>query len=49
VNASIAFYRKLGMEIPDGAVWHTSSGARHANAAARSADRHLDSATFARV
>ena len=26
VNASIAFYRRLGMEIPDAAVWRTPSG-----------------------
>ena len=39
MNASIAFYRRLGMEIPDAAVWRTPSGAHHANAAAPPKDQ----------
>jgi hypothetical protein len=30
--ASIAFYQRLGVEIPDQAVWRTASGAHHASA-----------------
>lgn len=29
VNASVAFYRMLGLEIPDESVWGTASGAHH--------------------
>lgn len=39
VNASIAFYRRLGMEIPDAAVWRTPSGAHHE----RKSDQHVRS------
>jgi catechol 2,3-dioxygenase-like lactoylglutathione lyase family enzyme len=34
VDASIEFYRRLGVEIPRDAVWRTDSGAHHVNAAA---------------
>jgi catechol 2,3-dioxygenase-like lactoylglutathione lyase family enzyme len=51
VEASIAFYRRLGIEIPDARVWRTPSGGHHAGAAEQSVDRAiefgLDSATFA--
>jgi uncharacterized glyoxalase superfamily protein PhnB len=29
VEATLIFYRALGMEIPDGAIWRTPSGAHH--------------------
>jgi uncharacterized glyoxalase superfamily protein PhnB len=29
LNATIAFYRKLGMSIPDDKIWHTGSGPHH--------------------
>jgi catechol 2,3-dioxygenase-like lactoylglutathione lyase family enzyme len=51
LDASIAFYRRLGMEIPDARVWRTPSGAHHASAAEQSAaqgiDFDLDSTAFA--
>jgi catechol 2,3-dioxygenase-like lactoylglutathione lyase family enzyme len=31
-DASIAFYRRLGVEIPDTAIWRTPSGAHHISA-----------------
>jgi catechol 2,3-dioxygenase-like lactoylglutathione lyase family enzyme len=30
--ASLAFYRRIGLDLPDGAVWQTGSGAHHARA-----------------
>ncbi len=52
LDASIAFYRRLGMEIPSAAgVWRTPSGGHHTSAAEQSVDRaikfDLDSAVFA--
>ena len=51
VNASIAFYRRLGVEISDARVWSTPSGGHHASAAEQSVDGgidfSLDSAVFA--
>lgn len=32
MDATLRFYRALGLEIPDEAVWRTDSGAHHANA-----------------
>jgi catechol 2,3-dioxygenase-like lactoylglutathione lyase family enzyme len=29
MDATLAFYRRLGLEIPDDAVWRTASGAHH--------------------
>jgi catechol 2,3-dioxygenase-like lactoylglutathione lyase family enzyme len=53
VDASIAFYRRLGVEIPDQRVWRTATGAHHVSAAAESADRaiafDLDSIAFAQL
>jgi catechol 2,3-dioxygenase-like lactoylglutathione lyase family enzyme len=50
-DASIAFYRRLGVEIPDAGVWRTSTGGHHASAADKSADQaigfDLDSTAFA--
>lgn len=51
MDASLAFYRRLGMEIPDAAVWRTPTGAHHVSAGERSADQpiglDLDSTAFA--
>ncbi len=51
--ASIAFYRRLGVDIPEAAVWRTPTGIHHVGAADESDDQvihlDLDSATFARV
>jgi uncharacterized glyoxalase superfamily protein PhnB len=51
MSASIAFYRRLGVEIPDARIWRTHTGGHHASAAEQSADRtidfDLDSAEFA--
>jgi uncharacterized glyoxalase superfamily protein PhnB len=51
LSASIAFYRRLGVEIPDAQVWCKPSGEHHASAADQSADQaidfDLDSTTFA--
>jgi uncharacterized glyoxalase superfamily protein PhnB len=50
LDASMAFYRRLGVEIPDGAVWRTQTGAHHASAsdpsAGQAVDLALDSAAF---
>ncbi len=42
LDASLAFYRKLGVEVPDDGVWRTSSGAHHARATASSVDGSVD-------
>jgi catechol 2,3-dioxygenase-like lactoylglutathione lyase family enzyme len=51
MDASIAFYRRLGMEFPEARVWRTPTGGHHAGAAGPSADRaidfELDSTAFA--
>jgi hypothetical protein len=51
VNASIEFYRRLGVEIPDGAIWRTATGGHHAGVSGQSADQKigfdLDSTVFA--
>ncbi|HET7848817.1 MAG TPA: VOC family protein [Pseudolabrys sp.] len=53
LDASVAFYRRLGVEIADAGVWRTATGAHHANAAPRPADHaihfDLDSAAFAQI
>src|SRR5580698_8570215 len=41
-DASIAFYRRLGVEIPDAAIWRTSTGAHHISAGDRSAEQAID-------
>jgi len=33
IDAALAFYRRLGLEIPDGTVWRTASGAHHVEVA----------------
>jgi catechol 2,3-dioxygenase-like lactoylglutathione lyase family enzyme len=51
INASIAFYRRLGVDIPVSRVWSTATGAHHVSAADEPADRaiafDLDSTAFA--
>lgn len=51
LRRSMAFYRRLGVDISDARVWHTSTGAHHASADERSSDRviglDLDSTAFA--
>jgi catechol 2,3-dioxygenase-like lactoylglutathione lyase family enzyme len=42
MDASIAFYRRLGVEIPDTAIWRTPTGAHHVSAGDRSADQAID-------
>ncbi|HEY2038379.1 MAG TPA: VOC family protein [Edaphobacter sp.] len=54
VDASIAFYRRLGVEIPDARVWRTGTGGQHAGISNESADQQqihfdLDSTAFAQV
>jgi catechol 2,3-dioxygenase-like lactoylglutathione lyase family enzyme len=51
LDASIAFYRRLGVEIPDDGIWITPTGVHHATGAEQSVDRaiafDLDSSAFA--
>lgn len=51
--ASIAFYRRLGIEIPDESVWKTQTGIHHVSAnnttRADVLDLDLDSTAFAQV
>jgi catechol 2,3-dioxygenase-like lactoylglutathione lyase family enzyme len=51
LTASIAFYRRLGVEIPEAGIWHTPTGGHHASAADQSTDHaidfDLDSSVFA--
>ncbi len=51
MDASLAFYRRLGVEIPETDVWRTASGAHHAGATEHAAERvislDLDSTAFA--
>jgi uncharacterized glyoxalase superfamily protein PhnB len=52
-EASLRFYRQLGMDIPENAVWRTQTGAHHITAQRLSgssgADLDIDSTVFARV
>jgi uncharacterized glyoxalase superfamily protein PhnB len=48
--ASLAFYRRLGVEIPDNHVWATPSGAHHVGAKdGGAAHFDIDSAAFAQI
>lgn len=53
VDASIAFYRKLGIDIPDPRIWRTATGVHHVSAieaeAPDAATLDLDSAAFAQI
>jgi catechol 2,3-dioxygenase-like lactoylglutathione lyase family enzyme len=49
--ASIAFYRRLGVDIPDETVWRTASGVHHVHASGATdgpVELELDSVAFAR-
>ena len=48
-EASIAFYRRLGVEIPDQQVWRTPSGTHHVNARSGETSFEMDSVAFARI
>lgn len=51
-EASIAFYRRLGVDIREAGIWRTASGIHHASAAQSETpaiDLDLDSVAFARV
>jgi catechol 2,3-dioxygenase-like lactoylglutathione lyase family enzyme len=47
--ASIAFYRRLGIDIAEAAIWRTPSGVHHVNARSGEVDFELDSTAFAQV
>jgi catechol 2,3-dioxygenase-like lactoylglutathione lyase family enzyme len=50
--ASIAFYRRLGIAVPDDAVWRTPTGIHHANAGGASGSGiglEIDSIAFGRI
>jgi len=48
VAASLAFYRRLGLEIPDAAIWQSSGAAHHAKAdTAGDVDLEFDSRRLA--
>jgi catechol 2,3-dioxygenase-like lactoylglutathione lyase family enzyme len=51
IDASLAFYRRLGVAIPEARIWRTATGAHHISAADEVADRavafDLDSTAFA--
>lgn len=53
LDATLAFYRRLGVDIPDDRVWRTATGAHHVTAAdgagTEGAGLDLDSAKFAQV
>jgi catechol 2,3-dioxygenase-like lactoylglutathione lyase family enzyme len=42
LSASIAFYRRLGVEIPAAGIWRTPTDAHHVSAAEQSTDRSID-------
>jgi len=49
LDATLDFYRRLGLEIPDDAVWRTASGAHHAQVKVPGgADLEFDSEALAR-
>ena len=49
VEAAVAFYRRLGLEIPESAVWRTESGAHHVEVSMPNGlDLDLDSQQLAR-
>jgi uncharacterized glyoxalase superfamily protein PhnB len=52
VEATVAFYRLLGVQIPEGAVWRTDSGSHHVkavDAGSSGAELELDSRELAAV
>jgi uncharacterized glyoxalase superfamily protein PhnB len=50
MDAAIAFYRALGMEIPDSAIWRTPSGVHHVDVTMPGGLKvHFDSPALAKV
>jgi len=49
MEASLAFYRRLGVNLPEADVWRTHSGAHHASVREGDADLDIDSAPFAAI
>ncbi len=47
MEASLAFYRHLGVALPETDVWRTASGAHHASVREGDADLDIDSVRFA--
>ena len=47
VEATLAFYRRLGVEIPETAVWRTDTGPHHVQAPVGDADVDIDSRALA--
>jgi catechol 2,3-dioxygenase-like lactoylglutathione lyase family enzyme len=47
MEASLAFYRRLGVDLPEANVWRTGSGAHHASVRDGDADLDIDSTRFA--
>jgi catechol 2,3-dioxygenase-like lactoylglutathione lyase family enzyme len=49
MEATLAFYRRLGLEIPDSAVWRTASGTHHVNmTTSNGLHLHFDSVELAK-
>lgn len=48
-EASMAFYRRLGMDIPEQRVWRTATGAHHITAQRGDFDFDIDSTAFAQI
>lgn len=49
VDAAVAFYRRLGLDIPESAVWRTASGAHHVDLTLSNGFHfHLDSTALAK-
>jgi uncharacterized glyoxalase superfamily protein PhnB len=47
MHKSLAFYRRIGIEIPEGEVWRTASGAHHAMTAPGQMDVQFESVKLA--
>ncbi len=47
VDATVAFYRLLGVDIPEESIWRTESGAQHVGAGGEGVDFDIDSERFA--
>lgn len=49
IDAAVSFYRRLGLEIPDHAIWRTASGAHHVDLHLPNGFHlHLDSVALAK-
>lgn len=47
--ASVSFYRRLGIEFAEAAIWRTATGTHHINARSGEVDFEMDSTAFAQV